>query len=206
MWKDSKESQAGKCGKCQTTKRRRFSPSSPHTFPSLHSFVARFSPGPFNFRIHYNGKFTLKTLSLIIWIFWSLWILRTLFQFFYKFLQKLFHLSLVMSTWGKTEFWIVKLLVKYDVIAIYKNNYFDFCVPLELSEMKIGGNDYCEDDMGKEKWCKRYVSRRGDANVILQRQRRMITFSGTPACCYIHGSETMQIWRNTLEKYFREIL
>ena len=43
----------------------------------------------------------------------------------------------------------------------------------------MGGNDYSEDDMGKEKWCKRYVSRRGEANVILQRQRRLITFSGT---------------------------
>ena len=51
----------------------------------------------------------------------------------------------------------------------------------------MGGNEYSRDEkrnVGQE----RYVSRRGEANVILQRHRRMITFSGTT----IHGSETTQ--------------
>ena len=50
-----------------------------------------------------------------------------------------------------------------------------------------------------EKYC-RNIFKIQEANVILQRQKRMITFSRT-ACSYIHGSETMLL-RNTVEKYF----
>ena len=45
-----------------------------------------------------------------------------------------------------------------------------------------------------EKYC-RNIFKIQEANVILQRQKRMITFSGT-ACCYIHWK-----WDNALEEY-----
>ena len=67
--------------------------------------------------------------------------------------------------------------------------------------MKVAGNVYSQDDVEKEMWCKRYVSRRGEANVILQRQRGMITFSAAKNMKVRKCREIC--WQNTLEKYIR---